>query len=687
MFNKKTKSFNACSEMTDSDQEKCIGSIPLTGYVDHACSETTDSKQKKPIRSNPLMQSVRRLFPASGTKWIARLRARFSGALFLTPAFALATIWAYWLRFESAAWTHYWTELHRIVPVAVGIKVAVFGLMRMTRSWHDYVSFLDLLRLGKATVISAAFLALADTMYRSNGLLPRSIIVIDACMTMIFVGSMLTLRRLLRERKSTVRPDAGSQRRVLVVGLNETGEAFLRALRSSGQAEFNAVGIVAQKPRLVGREINGVPVVATYEDIVEAAHRQQTETVLIVEGELSREELRSVVNDCRQHGIDVRVIPSVGRMVAGHVDFHPREVDIEDLLGREAVDLDQDQLNRWLSDRVLLVTGSCGSIGSEIARQLLKFGPRKLILVDRSETGQFHLGIELQAAIDEGTVEIVVADITDTVRMEQVVGDYKPAIMFHAAAYKHVPLMEQHPGEAAKNITLATCNLVDIAHLNDVQSFVMISTDKAVNPTSVMGCCKRVAELYVQAKAKHSSCRFVTVRFGNVLGSAGSVVPTFRKQIAAGGPVTITHEEMTRYFMTIPEASQLVIQAGAMGRGGEIFVLDMGEPVRIVNLAEDLIRLSGLKVHEDIELKFTGLRPGEKLYEELYIENERRCPTIHPKILIAESEQLDLKNVVEHIQSLANASDGDGSAVRDVLKRVVPRYQYSSPAQEIRRAA
>ena len=621
-------------------------------------------------------QPTRRRF-GKDNRWrfVARARVRFLGAFFLAPAFAFATLIAYWLRFETAGLSEYAEELRLVVPVAVAIKVLVFGVLRMTRSWHDYVSFLDLMRLGRATVVSAAFLAFADSMYRSNGLLPRSIIVIDAGLTMILVGSLLSLRRMLRERKSNTRRGSTDRTRVLIVGLSETGEAFLRAIQSSREARFHAVGIVTQKERLVGREINGVPVVATLKDIVSAADAQKTQTVLLVDGELSPADLRGVVNDCQEHGIDVRVIPSVNRIVGGHVDFQPRQVNIEDLLGREAVDLDQEQLTRWLSGRVLLVTGSCGSIGSEIARQLLKFEPSKLVLVDRSETGQFHLGNELQDDIDRGSVEIVMADINDASRMRQVVSKYKPAIMFHAAAYKHVPLMEQHPAEAVKNITKATCQLVDIAHICEVESFVMISTDKAVNPTSVMGCCKRVAELYVQAKAKHSTCRFVTVRFGNVLGSAGSVVPTFRKQIARGGPVTITHEKMTRYFMTIPEASQLVIQAGAMGRGGEIFVLDMGEPVRIVNLAEDLIHLSGLAVHKDIELKFTGLRPGEKLYEELYIEDEKRCPTIHPKILIAESEQIALKDVIKQVAILVDTAEQEPTLVRDELKRIIPRYR------------
>ena len=620
------------------------------------------------------------------SEYLTLLRARFAGAVSLTPAFVLAVIGAYWLRFEAAEFHRYIDELIVIAPLAVAIKIFVFGLTRVTRAWHEYVSFTDLLRLGRALAVGAAFLALADTMYRENGLMPRSIIVIDACLTAMFVGGMLSVRRAVRERRMRKQMVSGQRESVLIVGLNESGDAFLKAIRAGLESCYYPAGLVATKRKLVGREINGVPVVATLDNIIEAAAECQVQTVLVVGKTLNPPELRQLIADCQPTGLKVRVLPSVEQLVSGQVNVRPREVAIEDLLGRDAVSLDQEQLQGWLTDRVLMVTGSCGSIGSEIARQLLKFNPRKLILVDRSETGQFHLQNELRSAVDAGVVEVVIADIGDKIRMQSVISQHEPKIMFHAAAYKHVPLMESHPVEAVKNITKATVGLVELAHANDFESFVMISTDKAVNPTNVMGCCKRVAELYVQAKAKHSSCRFVTVRFGNVLGSAGSVIPTFMCQILEGGPVTVTHPDMQRYFMTIPEASQLVIQAGAMGNGGEIFVLDMGEPVKIVDLAMDLIRLSGFQVGSDIEIAYTGLRPGEKMYEELYIAGEQRCQTVHPKILVAESEQLQFATVLLQVNSLIDAADESPESIRPMLQAIVPRYQQPSE-QPVRKVA
>jgi FlaA1/EpsC-like NDP-sugar epimerase len=344
------------------------------------------------------------------------------------------------------------------------------------------------------------------------------------------------------------------------------------------------------------------------------------------------------------------------------------------LLRRDPVELKLGELHDWLDERVILVTGSAGSIGSEICRQLLAFSPRKLVLVDRSENGQFFLERELRELAGDTEIEVCIGDINDGMRMRAIFNEYGPELVFHAAAYKHVPLMEAHPGEAVKNIVCATRMLADLAAQHRVDSFVMISTDKAVNPTSVMGACKRVAELYVQALSAKAGCRFVTVRFGNVLDSAGSVVPIFREQIARGGPVTVTHPDMLRYFMTIPEASQLVIQAGAMGQGGESFVLDMGEPVRITDLATDMIRLSGLKLGEDIELRFTGLRPGEKMFEEFHVDGENHKATSHKKILVAESAPLALDTVRRAIEALAQVSNASSSTILEQIDQIVPRY-------------
>ena len=327
---------------------------------------------------------------------------------------------------------------------------------------------------------------------------------------------------------------------------------------------------------------------------------------VLVIGGLPGVQVRRLVEQATQAGVEVNVLPTYDQLLRQDVSVAPRPVAIDDLLRRDPVDLDFDGASQWLGGQVVMVTGSSGSIGSEVCRQLLRLKPSKLVAVDRSETGQFFLDRELRQLMPTANIEIVLADLTDAPRLRETFRQHQPDVVFHAAAYKHVPLMEQHPGEAVKNIVLATRNIADIAEETGASAFVMVSTDKAVNPTSVMGACKRIAERYVQAKADTSDCRFSTVRFGNVLGSSGSVAPIFSDQIANGGPVTVTHPEMTRYFMMIPEAAQLVIQAGVLGRGGEVFVLDMGDPVRIADLARDMIRLSGLKEGDDIEIAFTG---------------------------------------------------------------------------------
>jgi len=379
-------------------------------------------------------------------------------------------------------------------------------------------------------------------------------------------------------------------------------------------------------------------------------------------------------------------LPSYEQLLAGSVAVNPRPVAIADLLRRPSVELDSDGIHHWIDGRVVLVTGSAGSIGSEICRQLLNLSPAKLVLVDRSETGQFFLERELRRLAPHAELAVALGDLTDVARMEALFREHRPAIIFHAAAYKHVPLMETHVGEAVKNIVLATKHLVDLAEEHRAEGLVMISTDKAVNPTSVRGSCKRLAEQYVQSKAATSACRLVTVRFGNVLDSAGSVVPIFREQIAEGGPVTVTHPDMIRYFMLIPEAAQLVIQAGAMGRGGEIFVLDMGEPVRIMDLAQDMIRLSGLRVDEDIEIEFTGLRPGEKLFEELYSDRELHHPTQHAKIMAAAGAPRKLLAVLHDIGRLGDVADEPNEVIRAVLREIIPVQTSEQPISR-RRAA
>jgi FlaA1/EpsC-like NDP-sugar epimerase len=401
--------------------------------------------------------------------------------------------------------------------------------------------------------------------------------------------------------------------------------------------------------------------------------------ILVAQGDLAGAALRRLVNDASRAGCEVRVLPNYRQLIDGNVTLQPRAVSIEDLLQREPVRLAIDDIRHWIDGRVIMVTGSAGSIGSEICRQLLQFAPEKIVAVDRAETALFFLERELRPLQGKNHIDFCIADVLDELRIQQLFMQYRPHVVFHAAAYKHVPLMEQHPQEAVRNIVTATRQLADTAKDFQVESFVMISTDKAVNPTSMMGACKRVAELYVQSLAGSRSTRFVTVRFGNVLDSAGSVVQLFRQQIATGGPVTVTDPEMRRFFMTIPEASRLVIQAGAIGQSGQILLLDMGEPVRIVDLAADMIRLSGLRVGDDIAIQFTGLRPGEKLYEELHIPGERLLPTSHPKIIVADHRPARVNDICSAIAELERLGREAPQSVAYELQQIVCGYHRDGP--------
>ncbi len=589
------------------------------------------------------------------------------------PLFALIYFSSYWLRFEGDLDG---PELHLFVSTFAWVaclKVFSFNYFRIYQGWGRYVTFHDLTLLIKAATASSFAILLMDFLLYPSLSTPRSVFLMDWGLTIVVIGGIRSLARLLEERELSSW-FAHGHTPALIVGANDSGEALLRAIRRNPRLAYRVVGFIAEDRKAVDTHIGGVPVIGQLADTCDLARKYRISDIFITAGELAGHQVRQLVDLTREAEINVRVLPSYEQLLSGTVDLRPREVSIEDLLRREPVRLNMAELHRWIDDRVLLVTGSAGSIGSEICRQLLQFSPRRLVLVDRSENGQFFLERELKRLAPDLDLRICMGDVTDVHRMQVLFEAHRPDIVFHAAAYKHVPLMESHPGEAVKNIVLATKQLADQAEASGVSSFVMISTDKAVNPTSVMGVCKRVAELYVQAKAAESNCQFVTVRFGNVLDSAGSVVPLFRQQIAEGGPVTVTHPEMVRFFMTIPEASQLVIQAGAMGRGGEIFVLDMGEPVKIVDLAQDMIRLSGLELNKDIDIRFTGQRPGEKLFEELNCDGEHHRPTSHPKIMVAESEQSDLTMLQGALEQLQQIANGPESAIVASLGGFVPQY-------------
>ncbi|MEQ8211464.1 MAG: nucleoside-diphosphate sugar epimerase/dehydratase [Lacipirellulaceae bacterium] len=598
---------------------------------------------------------------------IARVLAQLA---LLSPILVCAYWASYMLRFSGAIPEFAQHAFTSTVAIMLAIKATSLVWFRAHHLWSRYVSLHDLQILAQAVTIATLGFTLLDALLLPNIIIPRSVILLDWGVTLVALATVRALPRVMSNLQWKAKAHEGV--RAFIVGATDSGETLLRTLHGKSSLAYKCVGILDDRPRYRGRRLAGVEVLGGLDDTARLVKQYHVAEVLITAGELPGLRVRQLMDLAEENNFRVKVLPSYDQLLAEQVAVQPRPVAIADLLGRPHVELDDSDTRDWLNGKTLLVTGSSGSIGSEVCRQLLKMNPAKLVVLDRSETGQFFLERELRRLHPSSNIEVALADINDGDRLEAVFEQYQPDIVFHAAAYKHVPLMEAHVGEGVKNIALATRKLADLAHDFEVESFVMISTDKAVNPTSVMGSCKRLAEQYVQAKASTSDTRFVTVRFGNVLDSAGSVVPIFREQIARGGPITVTDEKMVRYFMMIPEAAQLVIQAGAMGQGGEIFVLDMGEPVRIVDLAKDMIRLSGLRVDEDIEIKFSGLRPGEKLYEELYGTEENHTETPHPKIMVAESKTRSLLEIIYDFSRLEEVANGPNDVCAAMLQEIIP---------------
>jgi len=600
------------------------------------------------------------------------------GIAILMPLAAIAYYLAFLLRFGGILDSEQQQIVFSTMGWAVAIKSLVILQSRLHQEYTRYVTFRDMLTLARTVTIGSIGITLLDALVLSNVTIPRSVVLLDWGTSLMLLAIVRTLPRLVRDNQwRKFSKQSGTT--ALIVGANDASEILLNSLRRNPDLGYRPLGFVDARSEIQGRRIAGLQVLGTHNDLPELTKKHQIEEVLLTAGSLPGKEVRRLTELGSEHGFRVKVLPSYEQLLQDRVAMNPRPVAIADLLRRPSVELDNQKISQWITGRSVLITGSAGSIGSEICRQILKLNPSKLIVVDRTETGQFFLERELRRLAPTANIAVALADLTDYERLSAVFAEHQPQIIFHAAAYKHVPLMEQHVGEAVKNIVLATRNLVDVAEEHKAEGFVMISTDKAVNPTSVMGSCKRLAEQYVQSKSETSPCRLVTVRFGNVLDSAGSVVPIFREQIARGGPVTITHPEMIRYFMLIPEAAQLVIQAGAMGCGGEIFVLDMGDPVRILNLAQDMIRLSGLRVEEDIEIEVTGLRPGEKLYEELYSDSETHRPTTHAKIMAAASTPRQLLSVIQDINRLTELVDEPNSIVRSALREIIPVQETGQP--------
>lgn len=566
------------------------------------------------------------------------------------------------------------------------IKLIVFALFRQYRGWWRYVGISDLLGIAKASIASTLLIVAlwfgllqVDFLRRIEviGILTEAgegVIMLDLFTTIMLLGGLRMMVRLYHEEFLS---ETGiGLKRFLIIGAGDAGEALLREVMRMKVEQYEVVGFIDDDPAKKGINIHGINVLGNVEDLPQIVQDRRIDEVAIAIPSASRKQLRHVVQVCQGTKVHFSTVPSITDIASGKLRVSEiREVNINDLLGRETVELDLDVIEKFLKDKVILVTGAGGSIGSEMARQVCNFDPIILLLVEQAENPLFEIERELKTTFPDVLLNPVICDITDKTRVKQVFDKYQPQVVIHAAAHKHVPLMEVNPGEAVKNNVVGTRNIAEVSDSSGVGTFVMISTDKAVNPTSIMGSSKRIAEMYIQDLNNTSKTHFVTVRFGNVLGSNGSVVPTFKKQIAAGGPITVTHPEMRRYFMTIPEASQLVLQAATMGTGGEIFVLDMGEPVKIVDLATELITLSGFRPGEDIEIVFTGTRPGEKLFEELSIRGEGMGHTKHPKIHIWRNIPKDrntLRNEIAEIIEIAQTQDY--KKIIEKIKQLIPEY-------------
>ena len=580
------------------------------------------------------------------------------------------------LRFEFAIPPLYLHNAARWLVLLLVVRGAVHLTFGLFHGLWRYSSSRDLIGLVKASVLSTAIFALAVFFLGPPGL-PRAVIIMDWLGSIVIVGGVRFTVRAIREIAVQVsKPPPEGRKKILIVGAGDAGEMLLREINRTHAAKYEPLGFVDDNRMKLGERIHGFPVLGNIAEVPKIVEQNGIEEVIIAIPSLSGKEMRRIVELCNQANAKVRTLPGMDRLIDGRVTVNQLQaVKIEDLLGREAVKLDADAISEFVRARVVMVTGAGGSIGSELCRQIARFGPRKILLIEQAENSLFHIHRGLVREFPDVSVVPCIADICDTKRMSTLFADEKPQVVFHAAAHKHVPMMEENPGEAIKNNVFGTKKVADLANEFGVEKFVMVSTDKAVNPTSIMGVSKRAAEIYVQALSQRSKTQYVTVRFGNVLGSAGSVIPLFQEQIAAGGPVAVTHPEMKRYFMTIPEACQLILQAGAMGIGGEIFVLDMGEPVKIVDLARDLITLSGLVPGEDIEIKFTGIRPGEKLFEELATDDEHADKTKHPKIFVGRFRPSDAETVKASFDDLHALSDGaDREAIKQAFRRLVPEY-------------
>jgi FlaA1/EpsC-like NDP-sugar epimerase len=592
-------------------------------------------------------------------------------AILLNVSLCLALL----VKFDTSIPQQYLGYIIDNALIVTALQLVIFYVLGLYRSLWEYASIEEMLQVIIATAAASIVGVIAGLV--TGNTFPISIYLVSWLFLCILVGGVRISYRFARRVRIHIERNRCEPSRVMIVGAGSAGSMLIKEFKNHTDMNMVPVVMIDDDKTKQGTIINGVPVISGRERIKELAKQYKIDEIVVAIPSASRSEIAELLRISKETKCKLKTLPNVLDILDGEVTVKQlRDVNIEDLLGRDEITLNMEEISDYLKDEVVMVTGGGGSIGSELCRQIARFGPKKLIIFDIYENNAYDLQNELLFTYkDKLDLEVLIGSCRDRERLREVFERYKPGVVFHAAAHKHVPLMEGNPSEAIKNNVFGTLNTCRRAVDFGAKKFILVSTDKAVNPTNIMGASKRLAEIIVQSMNRMGDTKFAAVRFGNVLGSNGSVIPLFRKQILQGGPVTVTHPEVIRYFMTIPEAAQLVIQAGALAKGGEVFVLDMGEPVKIDDLARDLIRLSGLEPDVDIKIEYTGLRPGEKLYEELLMAEEGLEKTAHKKIFIGKQQDMSFQEVIMCIKALENSMESD-EMLRETMAKLVPTYKY-----------
>jgi FlaA1/EpsC-like NDP-sugar epimerase len=582
------------------------------------------------------------------------------------------------IRYEWPLFPDVEATLWQALPIVIIVQSLVLWQGGLYRGIWRFASLPDLLSILRTAFIGTLSIALVLVLFNRLALIPRSSLLFYPFLLIIFLGLPRLIFRVWNEHSfNFLLTDKTHPKRVLILGAGTSGDMLVRDMLRIRGNDYIPIAFLDDNPRLHGGDVQGVPVLGNFDQLVEVIETMQIDLIIIAMPSATDEQMRRVVDLCKGCEMPVMTLPKLDQLVNRQVNFGAlHDIAIDDLLGRAKIQLDWDIISLGLRDKVVMISGGGGSIGSELCRQVARLNPRALIIFERSEYNLYKIELQLGEEFPDLVLYAHLGDIVDSVAIRHILAQYKPEIIFHAAAYKHVPMLQSQAREAVRNNILGTQALVEAAVECACKTFVMVSTDKAVNPTNIMGATKRAAEIFCQIMNENSNTSFITVRFGNVLGSAGSVVPLFKRQIAKGGPVTVTDPEINRYFMTIPEACQLILQASAMGKGGEIFVLDMGKPIKISYLAEQMVRLSGKIPEQDIKIIYTGLRPGEKLHEELFYTDEKLSATNHPKILLAAHRHNDSEILMMNLKQLAqDCNDYNQENIIKGVKQIVPELQ------------